>query len=147
MGEEEIKADSLLYGILESEEEGKKKFALKFIMECDDKKIVCWITDLLTVLTLQKMCEDYIRLMKGEEETEDIEKLLPKLTDSVNLIIKQLRKGAEEGKRYEETVIDLCQEMNLTREQTKKVLSIMIASVKLVEDLFRRRGRGMDYIW
>ena len=145
---EEIKADSLVYGIIEGEDEGKKKFALKFIMELEEgeKKIVCWITDLLSVVTLQKMAEDYIRLVKGKEE-EDIETMLPKLADGVNMVLKALRKGEAEGKRYEQVVVDLCREINLTKEQTQKVLCLMIASVKLVEELYEKRGESMDYIY
>lgn len=136
----EIQADSLLYGICETEREGKKVFSVKWIMDLDGKKIVCWITDLLSIHIMQKMLDDYVRVARGEEQEEDIDELLPKLTEGVNRILSDLREHEKAGRIYEEAVISLCDEWNFTKGQSHKVLALAVATMKLVEDIYKNQN-------
>ena len=65
----ELKADDLVFGILQTEEEGKKQFAIKLIMEYEGQRIAVWITNLEEALSLKKMADDFIRLKSYEEPT------------------------------------------------------------------------------
>jgi len=59
---------SIVWGIIENVED--KKTAVKFIVEIEDKRIVIWISDPVSIESMLKMLED-ISMMHSERNRRD----------------------------------------------------------------------------
>ena len=123
----EIEDFSVVWGIVENEETSQKivKFSLKF----KEQEFALWISDRVSLMTMQKMLEDVL-----EQESVKPEDLV----DDVNEILRELRQRDRQGWQFETSVRNLCESWHLNPEQTKKVMALMIAVTKLVEECFTK---------
>ena len=78
---------SIVWGIIENLE--TRKTAVKFIVELEDKRIVVWISDPISIESMLKMLEDILR-MQSEKEIGEIS---DELTKDANEILTEFRKG------------------------------------------------------
>ena len=131
---------SIIWGIIENLENNKT--AVKFIVEIEDKRIVIWISDPVSIESMLKMLEDILR-MRSEKELEAMSSGLEK---DANEILKEFRKGNVRRQTYEGTVKDLCKSWGLTKEQTRKVIALSVVIAKMIEDVFKRR-QAIPYIY
>ena len=131
---------SIIWGIVENLE--NKKTAVKFIIEIEDKRIVIWISDPVSIESMLKMLEDILR-MRSEKEIEEI---ADELTKDVNEILTEFRKKEARGQMFEGAVKDLCESWGLDERQTKKVIALTIAIAKMLEDMFTKR-QAIPYIY
>ena len=131
----EIEDFSVVWGIVENEETGQKivKFNLKF----EEQEFNLWISDKVSLMTMQKMLEDAL-----EQESVKPEELV----DDVNEILSKLRQRDRQGWQFETSVKSLCESWHLNPEQTKKVMALMIAVTKLVEECFIKQS-VLPYIY
>jgi len=131
---------SIIWGIIENVED--KKTAVKFIIEIEDKRIVIWISDPVSIETMLRMLEDILR-MRSEKELEAMSSGLEK---DANEILAKLRENEARRQTYEGTVKDLCKSWGLTKEQTRKVIALSVVTAKMIEDLFKKR-ENIPYIY
>ena len=131
---------SIIWGIIENLE--NKKTAVKFIIEIEDKRIVIWISDPVSIESMLKMLEDILR-MQSEKELEAMSQGLEK---DANEILKEFRKSDARRQTYEGTVKRLCESWGLSKEQIRKVIALSVVTAKMIEDLFKRR-QAIPYIY
>jgi len=131
---------SIIWGIIENLE--NKKTAVKFIIEIEDKRIVIWISDPVSIESMLKMLEDILR-MRSEKELEAMSSGLEK---DANEILKEFRKSDARRQTYEGTVKRLCESWGLSKEQIRKVIALSVVTAKMIEDLFKRR-ENIPYIY
>ena len=131
---------SIVWGIIENFETGKT--AAKFIVEIEDKRIVIWISDSISLESMLKMLEDILR-MKSEKELEAMSHGLEK---DANEILAEFRKSDMRGQMYEGTVKRLCESWGLSKEQTRKVIALSVVTAKMIEDMFKQR-QAIPYIY
>jgi len=118
-----------------------------YLMRVEDDKIHVFstdqhtvsISDIVAILTINKCCQDYIRTTTQNEKgmrKQSLDDMLSTLSPHVSHLHSQLQAAKEEGRRYEEVVLDICtDEFLLTCEQSQKVLALLLASIqKLVEE-------------
>jgi len=131
---------SIVWGIIENFETGKT--AVKFIVEVEDKRIVIWISDPVSLESMLKMLEDIFR-MRSEKELEAMSQGLEK---DANEILAEFRKSDMRRQTYEGTVKKLCKSWGLSEEQTRKVIALSIVIAKMLEEMFTRRSELIPYI-
>ena len=131
---------SIVWGIIENVED--KKTAVKFIVEIEDKRIVIWISDPVSIESMLKMLED-ISMMRSEKEIEEI---ADELVKDVNEILAEFRKKEARRQMFEAVVKELCESWGLNEKQTRKVIALTIAVSKMLEDMFKRR-QNIPYIY
>ena len=131
---------SIVWGIIENLE--NKKTAVKFIVEIEDKRIVVWISDPVSIESMLKMLEDILR-MRSEKELEAMSQGLEK---DANEILAEFRKSDMRRQTYEGTVKRLCESWGLSEEQTRKVIALSVVIAKMIEDMFKRR-QNIPYIY
>ena len=131
---------SIIWGIIENLE--NKKTAVKFIIEIEDKRIVIWISDPVSIETMLQMLEDILR-MKSEKELEAMSQGLER---DANEILREFRKSDARRQTYEGTVKRLCESWGLSKEQTRKVIALSVVIAKMIEDMFKRR-QAIPYIY
>ena len=131
---------SIVWGIIENLENGKT--AVKFIIEIEDKRIVIWISDTVSIESMLQMLEDILR-MKSEKEVEEMSQGLEK---DANEILAEFRKSDARRQTYEGTVKKLCKSWGLSEEQTRKVIALSIVIAKMLEEMFIRRSELIPYI-
>ena len=131
---------SIIWGIVENLE--NKKTAVKFIIEIEDKRIVIWISDFISLESMLKMLEDILR-MKSEKEIEEI---ADELVRDVNDILAKFREKGVRGQMFEAVVRELCESWGLDERQTRKVIALSIAIAKTLEEMFIRRSELIPYI-
>ena len=131
---------SIVWGIIENLE--NKKTAVKFIVEIEDKRIVVWISDPVSIESMLKMLEDILR-MRSEKELEAMSQGLEK---DANEILAEFRKSDMRRQTYEGTVKKLCESWGLSEEQTRKVIALSVVIAKMIEDMFKRR-QNIPYIY
>ena len=131
---------SIIWGIIENLE--NKKTAVKFIIEIEDKRIVIWISDPVSIESMLKMLEDILR-MRSEKELEAMSQGLEK---DANEILREFRKSDARRQTYEGTVKRLCESWGLSKEQTRKVIALSVVTAKMIEDMFKRR-QAIPYIY
>jgi len=136
--EGEVPEFSVIWGIIENLENGK--CAVKFIIEIEDKRIVIWISDFISLESMLKMLEDILR-MKSEKEIEEI---ADELVRDVNEILAKFREKG--GQIFEAVVRELCESWGMDDKQTKKVIALSIAIAKTLEEMFIKRGELIPYI-
>jgi len=131
----EVKDFSVIWGIVENEETGQK--TVKFNLKFKEQEFTLWISDRVSLVTMQKMLEDALEpeIVKPEE-----------LVDDVNDILRELRQRDRQGWQFETSVKSLCESWHLSPEQTKKVMALMIAVTKLVEECFIKQS-VLPYIY
>ena len=131
---------SIVWGIIENVED--RKTAVKFIIEIEDKRIVIWISDPVSIESMLKMLEDILR-MRSEKELEAMSQGLEK---DANEILREFRKSDARRQTYEGTVKRLCESWGLSKEQTRKVIALSVVIAKMIEDMFKRR-QAIPYIY
>jgi len=131
---------SIVWGIIENLENGKS--AVKFIIEIEDKRIVIWISDTVSIESMLQMLEDILR-MKSEKEVEEMSQGLEK---DASEILAEFRKSDMRRQTYEGTVKRLCESWGLNKEQTRKVIALSVVTAKMIEDMFIKRGELIPYI-
>ena len=131
---------SIIWGIIENLENNKT--AVKFIVEIEDKRIVIWISDPVSIETMLQMLEDILR-MQSEKELEAMSQGLEK---DANEILKEFRKSDARRQTYEGTVKRLCESWGLSKEQIRKVIALSVVTAKMIEDMFKRR-ENIPYIY
>jgi len=131
---------SIIWGIIENLE--NKKTAVKFIIEIEDKRIVIWISDPVSIESMLKMLEDILR-MRSEKELEAMSQGLEK---DANEILAEFRKSDMRRQTYEGTVKKMCESWGLSKEQIRKVIALSVVTAKMIEDLFKRR-ENIPYIY
>ena len=131
---------SIIWGIIENLE--NRKTAVKFIIEIEDKRIVIWISDPVSIETMLKMLEDILR-MRSEKELEAMSQGLER---DANEILREFRKSDARRQTYEGTVKRLCESWGLSKEQTRKVIALSVVIAKMIEDMFKRR-QAIPYIY
>jgi len=131
---------SIIWGIIENVED--RKTAVKFIIEIEDKRIVIWISDSISLESMLKMLEDILR-MKSEKEVEAMSQGLER---DANEILAEFRKGDVRRQTYEGTVRRMCKSWGLSEEQTRKVIALSVVTAKMIEDMFKRR-ENIPYIY
>ncbi|MCW3128561.1 MAG: hypothetical protein N2V75_00420 [Methanophagales archaeon] len=131
---------SIVWGIIENFETGKT--AVKFIVEVEDKRIVIWISDPVSIESMLKMLEDILR-MRSEKELKAMSQGLEK---DANEILTEFRKSDMRRQTYEGTVKKLCKSWGLSEEQTRKVIALSIVIAKMLEEMFTRRSELIPYI-
>lgn len=131
---------SIVWGIIENFETGKT--AVKFIVEIEDKRIVIWISDPVSIESMLKMLEDILR-MQSEKELKAMSQGLEK---DANEILTEFRKSDMRRQTYEGTVKKLCKSWGLSEEQTRKVIALSIVIAKMLEEMFIRRSELIPYI-
>ena len=131
---------SVVWGIIENLE--TKKTAVKFIVEVEDKRIVIWISDTVSIESMLQMLEDILR-MKSEKEVEEMSQGLEK---DASEILAEFRKSDMRRQTYEGTVKKLCESWGLSEEQTRKVIALSVVIAKMIEDMFKRR-QNIPYIY
>jgi len=131
---------SIVWGIIENLENNKT--AVKFIIEIEDKRIVIWISDFISLESMLKMLEDILR-MKSEKELEEMSQGLEK---DANEILREFRKGNVRRQTYEGTVRRMCKSWGLSEEQTRKVIALSIVIAKMLEEMFIQR-QAIPYIY
>jgi len=131
---------SIVWGIIENLENNKT--AVKFIVEIEDKRIVIWISDPVSLESMLKMLEDIFR-MRSEKELEAMSQGLEK---DANEILAEFRKSDMRRQTYEGTVKRLCESWGLNKEQTRKVIALSVVTAKMIEDMFIKRGELIPYI-
>ena len=131
---------SIVWGIIENLE--TKKTAVKFIVELEDKKIVVWISDPVSLESMLKMLEDIFR-MQSEKE---LEAMSPGLEKDANEILTEFRKSDARRQTYEGTVKNMCKSWGMNEEQTRKVIALSVVIAKMLEDMFKRR-QAIPYIY
>jgi len=131
---------SIVWGIIENLETGKT--AVKFIVEVEDKRIVIWISDPVSIESMLKMLEDIFR-MRSEKEVEAMSRGLEK---DANEILAEFRKSDIRRQTYEGTVKKMCESWGLSEEQTRKVIALSVVTAKMIEDMFKRR-QNIPYIY
>jgi len=100
---------SIVWGIIENVE--NKKTAVKFIVEIEDKRIVIWISDKISIETMLQMLEDILR-MRSERELEAMSSGLEK--DAREILI-EFRENEARRETYEGTVKRLCESWGLNK--------------------------------
>lgn len=138
--EGEVPEFSVIWGIIENLENGK--CAVKFIIEIEDKRIVIWISDPISIESMLKMLEDILQ-MKSEKE---IEKIADELVRDVNDILVKFREKGVKGRMFEAVVKELCESWGMDDKQTRKVIALSIAIAKTLEEMFIERGGLIPYI-
>jgi len=138
--EGEVPDFSIIWGIVENLETGKT--TVKFIIEIEDKRIVIWISDTVSIESMLQMLEDILR-MKSEKEVEEMSQGLEK---DANEILREFRKSDARRQTFEGTVKDLCKSWGLSEEQTRKVIALSIVIAKMLEEMFIKRGELIPYI-
>ena len=131
---------SIIWGIIENLE--NKKTAVKFIIEIEDKRIVIWISDPVSIETMLRMLEDILR-MQSEKELEAMSQGLER---DANEILREFRKSDARRQTYEGTVKRMCKSWGLSEEQTRKVIALSVVTAKMIEDMFKRR-ENIPYIY
>ncbi|MCW3140642.1 MAG: hypothetical protein N2V72_00460 [Methanophagales archaeon] len=131
---------SVVWGIIENLENNKT--AVKFIVEIEDKRIVIWISDPVSIESMLKMLEDILR-MRSEKEVEAMSQGLEK---DASEILAEFRKSDIRRQTYEGTVKKLCESWGLDKEQTRKVIALSVVTAKMIEDMFKRR-QNIPYIY
>jgi len=131
---------SIIWGIIENLENNKT--AVKFIVEIEDKRIVIWISDPVSLESMLQMLEDIFR-MRSEKELEAMSQGLEK---DANEILAEFRKSDMRRQTYEGTVKRLCESWGLNKEQTRKVIALSVVTAKMIEDMFIKRGELIPYI-
>ena len=131
---------SIIWGIIENLE--NRKTAVKFIIEIEDKRIVIWISDPVSIESMLKMLEDILR-MRSEKELEAMSSGLEK---DANEILREFRKGDARRQTYEGTVKRMCKSWGLSEEQTRKVIALSVVIAKMIEDMFKQR-QAIPYIY
>jgi len=131
---------SIVWGIIENLENGKS--AVKFIIEIEDKRIVIWISDTVSIESMLQMLEDILR-MKSEKEVEEMSQGLEK---DASEILAEFRKSDMRRQTYEGTVKKMCESWGLSEEQTRKVIALSVVTAKMIEDMFKRR-QNIPYIY
>jgi len=131
---------SIVWGIIENLE--TRKTAVKFIVELEDKRIVVWISDPISIESMLKMLEDILR-MQSEKEIGEI---ADELTKDANEILTEFRKGDMRRQTYEGTVKKLCESWGMDEKQTRKVIALSVVIAKMLEDMFKRR-QAIPYIY
>ena len=131
---------SIIWGIIENLENNKT--AVKFIVEIEDKRIVIWISDPVSIESMLKMLEDILR-MRSEKELEAMSSGLEK---DANEILREFRKGDVRRQTYEGTVKRMCKSWGLSEEQTRKVIALSVVIAKMIEDMFKQR-QAIPYIY
>ena len=131
---------SIIWGIIENLENNKT--AVKFIVEIEDKRIVIWISDSISLESMLKMLEDILR-MKSEKELEAMSQGLER---DANEILAEFRKSDMRGQTYEGTVKRMCKSWGLSEEQTRKVIALSVVIAKMIEDMFKQR-QAIPYIY
>jgi len=131
---------SIVWGIIENLE--TRKTAVKFIVELEDKRIVVWISDPISIESMLKMLEDILR-MQSEKEIGEI---ADELTKDANEILTEFRKGDMRRQTYEGTVKKMCESWGMNEEQTRKVIALSVVIAKMLEDMFKRR-QAIPYIY
>ena len=131
---------SIIWGIIENLE--NKKTAVKFIIEIEDKRIVIWISDSISLESMLQMLEDILR-MKSEKELEAMSQGLER---DANEILTEFRKSDVRRQTYEGTVKRMCKSWGLSEEQTRKVIALSIVIAKMLEEMFIRRSELIPYI-
>ena len=131
---------SIVWGIIENFETGKT--AVKFIVEVEDKRIVIWISDPVSLESMLKMLEDIFR-MRSEKELEAMSQGLEK---DASEILAEFRKSDMRRQTYEGTVKKMCESWGLSKEQTRKVIALSVVTAKMIEDMFKRR-QNIPYIY
>jgi len=138
--EGEVPEFSVIWGIIENLENGKS--AVKFIIEIEDKRIVIWISDILSIESMLQMLEDILR-MKSEKELEEMSQGLEK---DANEILREFRKSDARRQTYEGTVKKLCKSWGLSERQTRKVIALSVVIAKMLEEMFIQR-QAIPYIY
>ena len=131
---------SIIWGIIENLE--NKKTAVKFIIEIEDKRIVIWISDPVSIESMLQMLEDILR-MKSEKEIEEMSQGLER---DANEILKEFRKSDARRQTYEGTVKKLCKSWGLSERQTRKVIALSVVIAKMLEEMFIQR-QAIPYIY
>ena len=131
---------SIIWGIIENLE--NKKTAVKFIIEIEDKRIVIWISDSISLESMLQMLEDILR-MKSEKELEAMSQGLER---DANEILAEFRKSDMRRQTYEGTVKKLCKSWGLDEKQQRKVIALSIVIAKMIEDMFKQR-QNIPYIY
>lgn len=131
---------SIIWGIIENVED--RKTAVKFIIEIEDKRIVIWISDSISLESMLKMLEDILR-MKSEKEIEEMSQGLER---DANEILKEFRKSDARRQTYEGTVKKLCKSWGLSERQTRKVIALSVVIAKMLEEMFIQR-QAIPYIY
>ena len=131
---------SIVWGIIENLENNKT--AVKFIVEIEDKRIVIWISDPVSLESMLKMLEDIFR-MRSEKELEAMSQGLEK---DANEILAEFRKSDARRQTYEGTVKKMCESWGLSEEQTRKVIALSVVTAKMIEDMFKQR-QAIPYIY
>jgi len=138
--EGELDEFSIIWGIIENLE--NKKTAVKFIIEIEDKRIVIWISDPVSIESMLQMLEDILR-MKSEKEIEEMSQGLER---DANEILKEFRKSDARRQTYEGTVKKLCKSWGLSERQTRKVIALSVVIAKMLEEMFIQR-QAIPYIY
>ena len=131
---------SIIWGIIENLE--NKKTAVKFIIEIEDKRIVIWISDSISLESMLQMLEDILR-MKSEKELEAMSQGLER---DANEILAEFRKSDMRRQTYEGTVKKLCKSWGLDEKQQRKVIALSVVIAKMIEDMFKQR-QNIPYIY
>ncbi|RKY70811.1 MAG: hypothetical protein DRQ24_08570 [Candidatus Latescibacterota bacterium] len=131
---------SIIWGIIENLENNKT--AVKFIVEIEDKRIVIWISDPVSIETMLQMLEDILR-MQSEKELEAMSQGLER---DANEILREFRKSDARRQTYEGTVKRMCKSWGLSEEQTRKVIALSVVIAKMIEDMFKQR-QAIPYIY
>ena len=131
---------SIVWGIIENLE--TRKTAVKFIVELEDKRIVVWISDPISIESMLKMLEDILR-MRSEK---DLEAMSEGLEKDANKILAEFRKADVRRQTNEGTVKKMCESWGMNEEQTRKVISLSVVIAKMLEDMFKRR-QAIPYIY
>ena len=131
---------SIVWGIIENLENNKT--AVKFIVEIEDKRIIIWISDPVSIESMLKMLEDILR-MRSEKEVEAMSQGLEK---DASEILAEFRKSDMRRQTYEGTVKKMCESWGLSKEQTRKVIALSVVTAKMIEDMFKRR-QNIPYIY
>ena len=141
MGEEEsipnpkkrIDADYIEWAIAEDTDTLERW--LEFRMGADDIEYVERTNDLVSIQTLARAIDDYLRFRTdGEDKTSiSLEELLQSLEPDVLAASQTFEAAKREHRLVEEVVIGFCVERAFTWTQTKQVLALLLAVAKRVE--------------
>jgi len=130
----EVEDFSVVWGVVEDEETGER--VVKFNLKFEDREFALWISDRVSLMTMQKMLEDV--LAGSQVQPEEI-------VDDVNAVLSELRQRGVQGWQFESAVGSLCEKWQLSPEQTKKIIALSVAIAKLVEECLATRS-AIPYI-
>lgn len=138
----QVLLDAYVFGIVVDNEE--KRNAIKFVGMKGRTEYIIYITDELNMLGLRTVVDDTLRL-RTEDENVCSGDIIASLGGSVTAALEDLKRAHESGLSYEEAVLSILHDQKFTLDQAKIVLSLCMASFKMLEEeVAERECEGLD---